>query len=126
MDLRPEDLNPFLLLNSSKISARVLCLVWGSWLQVKHGPPGESPEERKRTISNLGNTDTVTINSRRLRRNLGDMKTGFKNVKVSRQQKEIICFQCLFGHRRSNGLREIAVGKFWLVTRKTFLMERKA
>ena len=32
------------------------------------------------------------------------MKTGFKNVKVARQQKEIICFLCSFGHVRSNGL----------------------
>lgn len=87
MHLRPEDLNPFLSLNSSKISARVLCLVWGSWLQVKHGLPGESPEERKRTSTNLGNTDTVTIN-RRLRWNLGDVKTGFKNKKVATQQKK--------------------------------------
>lgn len=106
MDLRPEDLNPFLLLNSSKISAGVLCLVWGSWLQVKRGPPAESPEERKRTITNLGNTDTVTISSITLR-NLGDVKTGFKNRNVARQQKEIICFLCSFGHMRSNGLKKL-------------------
>jgi len=85
------DLSQEVLLNSSKISARVLCLVWGSLLQVKHRRPGKSTEERQRTISNLGNTDTVTISSSS-KRNLQDMKTGFKNIKTARQQKEIIYF----------------------------------
>lgn len=83
-------------------------------------------ESRGKKKKNLGNTDTVTTNRRKLRRNLGDAKTGFENTKVDRQQKEIICFLCSFGHMESNGLREIASGKFWLVTRRTFLMERKA
>lgn len=73
---------------------------------MKCGHPRESPEERQRTITNLGNTDTVTINSIRLR-NLGDVKTGFKNRNVARQQKEIICFLCSFGHMRSNGLKKL-------------------
>lgn len=81
----------------------------GLGLRVKDGPPGESPDERKRTITNLGNTDTVTI---RLRRNTGDVKTGFKNIKFARQQKEIIYFLCAFGHMGINGLEKLHQEKF--------------
>lgn len=117
---------PFLLLSSSKISARVLCLAWCSGMQVNHGAPWEIPEERQRTITNCGQHWYCHYNSRRLRRNLGDMKTTFKNTDVARQQKENICFLPSFGHVTSHGLREVTSGKPWLVTRKTHLMERKA
>lgn len=73
---------------------------------MKDGLPGENPDGRKRTITNLGNTDTVTIN-RRPRRNLGDVKTGFKNIEVSRQHREISYFLCAFGHMRINGLEKL-------------------
>lgn len=65
---------------------------------------------------------THSPHSRRLRRNVGDTKTGFRTMKVARQQKEIM-FLCSLGNMKNNGLRETAAGKFRLVIWQTLPME---